>query len=78
LIREHGKPDRALWKSGLLAHWWKLEATAYLYIAFVAVLSVIAAAHAGRPQAHKRTDDGRSATSAAGSPHHARHERTPC
>jgi hypothetical protein len=64
--------------AGLLARWWGLEATAYLYIAFVAVLSVIAAVHAGRPQAHKRTDDGRSATSAAGSRHHARHERTPC
>jgi hypothetical protein len=34
--------------------WWGLEATAYLYIAFVAVLSVIAAVHAGRPQAHQR------------------------
>jgi hypothetical protein len=34
-------------------------------------------ATAGRPQAHKRTDDGRSATSAAGSRHHARYERTP-
>jgi len=54
-----------------------LEATAYLYIAFVAVLSVIAAVHAGRPQAHQRTRDGRSATSAAGSLHHARHEPTP-
>jgi hypothetical protein len=57
--------------------WWGLEATAYLYIAFVAVLSVIAAVHAGRPQAHQRTRDGRSATSAAGSLHHARHEPTP-
>lgn len=38
--------------------WWGLEATAYLYIAFVAVLSVIAAVHAGRPQAHQRTHDG--------------------
>jgi predicted MFS family arabinose efflux permease len=64
--------------AGLLARWWGLEATAYLYIAYVAVLSVIAAAHAGRSLAHKRTDDGRSATSAAGSPHHARHERTSC
>ena len=57
--------------------WWGLEATAYLYIAFVAVLSVIAAVHAGCPQAHQRTHDGRSATSAAGSLHHARHEPTP-
>jgi hypothetical protein len=48
--------------------WWGLEATAYLYIAFVAVLSVIAAVYAGRPQAHQRTHDGRSATSAAGEP----------
>jgi MFS family permease len=64
--------------AGLLAGWWGLEATAYLYIAFVAVLSVIAAVHAGRPQAHQRTDDVRSATSAAGSWHHARRERTPC
>jgi predicted MFS family arabinose efflux permease len=64
--------------AGLLARWWGLSATAYLYIAFVAVLSVIAAVHAGRPQAHKRADGGRSATSAAGSRHHARHERTPC
>jgi hypothetical protein len=64
--------------AGLLARWWGLEATAYLYIAFVAVLSVIAAVHAGRPQAHQRTDDGRSATSAAGIGHHARHEPTPC
>jgi hypothetical protein len=55
-----------------------LEATAYPSIAFVAVLSVIAAVHAGRPRAHQRTDDGRSATSAAGSPHHARHEQVPC
>jgi MFS family permease len=61
--------------AGLLARWWGLEATAYLYIAFVAVLSVIAAVHAGRPQAHQRTDDERSATSAAGRRHHA---RTPC
>ena len=37
--------------------WWGLEATAYLYIAFVAVLSVIAAVHAGRPKAHQRTHD---------------------
>ena len=50
-----------------------LEATAYLYIAFVAVLSVIAAVHAGRPRAHQRTGDGRYATSAAGSRHHVRH-----
>ena len=50
---------------------------AYLYIAFVAVLSVIAAVHAGRPQAHRRTYDRRSATSAAGSLHHTRHEPTP-
>jgi predicted MFS family arabinose efflux permease len=64
--------------AGLLARWWGLEATAYLYIAFVAVLSVIVAVHVGRAQAHQRTDDGRSATSAAGSRHHARHERTPC
>jgi MFS family permease len=64
--------------AGLLARWWGLETTAYLYIAFVAVLSLIAAAHAGRRQAHKRTDDGRSATSAAGSPHPARHQRTSC
>lgn len=64
--------------AGLLAGWWGLKTTAYLYIAFVAVLSVIAAVHAGRPQAHRRTDDGRSATSAAGSRHHVRHERIPC
>ena len=64
--------------AGLLARWWGLQTTAYLYVAFVAVLSVIAAVHAKRPQAHKRTDDGRSATSGAGSRHHARHERTPC
>jgi MFS family permease len=64
--------------AGLLARWWGLETTAYLYIAFVAVLSVIAGVHALRPQARKRTGDGRSATSAAGSRHHARHERTPC
>jgi hypothetical protein len=57
--------------------WWGLEATAYLYIAFVVVLSVIAAVHAGRPQAHQRTHDGRFATSAAGRLHHARHEPTP-
>jgi hypothetical protein len=50
---------------------------AYLYIAFVAVLSVIAAVHAGRPQAHRRTYDRRSATSGTGSLHHARHEPTP-
>jgi len=64
--------------AGLLAGWWGLESTAYLYIAFVAVLSVLAAVHAGRPQAHQRTDDGRSATSAAESRHHVRHERIPC
>jgi predicted MFS family arabinose efflux permease len=58
--------------AGLLARWWGLEATAYLYVGFVAVLSVIAAVHTGRAQAHQRTDDGRSATSAAGSRHHAR------
>ena len=57
--------------------WWGLEAMAYLYIAFVAVLSVIAAVHAGRPQAHRRTYDRRSATSATGSLHYARHEPTP-
>jgi tRNA (Thr-GGU) A37 N-methylase len=46
--------------------WRGLEATAYLYIAFVAVPSVLAAVHAARPQAHQCTHDGRSATSAAG------------
>ena len=61
--------------AGLLASWWGLKSTAYLYIAFVAVLSVIAAVHAGRPRAHQRTDDGRSVTSAAGSRHPVRHER---
>ena len=35
--------------------WWGLEATAYLYIAFVAVPSVLAAVHTGRPQTHQRT-----------------------
>ncbi|MGW5360876.1 MFS transporter [Actinopolymorpha pittospori] len=64
--------------AGLLARWWGLEMTAYLYIGFVTVLSVIAAVHAGRAQAHQRTDDARSATSAAGSRRHARHARTPC
>jgi predicted MFS family arabinose efflux permease len=64
--------------AGLLARWWGLAATAHLYIAFVTALSMIAAVHAGRPQAHERTGDGRSATSAAGSRHHACHERTPC
>jgi hypothetical protein len=34
-----------------------LEATAYLYIAFVAVPSVLAAVHAARPQTHQRTHD---------------------
>jgi hypothetical protein len=63
--------------AGLLAGWWGLKTTAYLYIAFVAVLSVIAAVHAGRPQVHQRTSDGRSATSAAGSRPHVRHERIP-
>ncbi|MEU6041784.1 hypothetical protein ABZ801_41015 [Actinomadura sp. NPDC047616] len=62
--------------AGLPARWWGLEPTARFSIAFIAVLSVIVAAHAGRPQAHKRTDDGRSATSAPGSPHHVRPERT--
>ena len=62
--------------AGLLARRWGLEGTAYLYIAFVAVLSVLATVHAARPQAHKRTDDGRSAATAAGTPHHARRERT--
>ncbi|GAA5039615.1 MFS transporter [Actinopolymorpha pittospori] len=64
--------------AGLLARWWGLEATAYLYIGFVTVLSVIAAVHAGRAQAHRRTHDGRPATSAAGSRRHARHARNPC
>jgi MFS family permease len=64
--------------AGLLAGWWGLETTAYLYIAFVAVLSVIAAVHVGRPRAHQRTDDGRSVTSAAESRHHAHHGRIPC
>jgi hypothetical protein len=32
--------------------WWGPEATAYLYIAFVAVLSVIAAVHAARHHRH--------------------------
>jgi hypothetical protein len=61
-----------------MERWRGLEATACLCIAFVAVLSVIAAVHAGRPPAHQRTRAGRSATSAAGSLHHARHEPTPC
>jgi ferredoxin-NADP reductase len=37
--------------------WRGLEATAYLYIAFVAVPSVLAAVHAARPQTHQRTHD---------------------
>jgi predicted MFS family arabinose efflux permease len=61
--------------AGLLARWWGLQTTAYLYVAFVAVLSVITAVRPGRPRAHQRTDDGRSATFAAGSRHRA---PTPC
>jgi hypothetical protein len=41
----------------------------------LAVVAVIVAVHAGHPQPHKRTDDGRSTTSAAGSRYDARHER---
>ncbi|MET7749708.1 MFS transporter [Micromonospora sp. NPDC005367] len=61
--------------AGLLARWWGLETTAYLYIAFVAVLAVLAVVHAGRQSTRRRSADGRPANSAAGSRQHA---RTPC
>ncbi|MFD0785347.1 hypothetical protein ACFQZ8_15680, partial [Micromonospora azadirachtae] len=40
--------------AGLLARWWRLETTAYLYIAFVEVLAVLAVVHAGRQSARRR------------------------
>lgn len=41
--------------AGLVARWWGLATTAYLYVAFVAAMSALAAAHARRPRA-TRTD----------------------
>ncbi|GAB2995619.1 hypothetical protein LWP59_24900 [Amycolatopsis acidiphila] len=43
--------------AGLLARSWGLGSTAYLYIAFVGVLSLGAAVHAGRPRARLRPGD---------------------
>lgn len=61
--------------AGLLARRWGLEATAYLYLAFVAALSVTAAVHAGRSKDRRRADDEGPGSFPARSRHRV---RTPC